>query len=286
MFSYLSLKKVFSKYINIIFALFISAICYNLFVYPTKMVYGGAGGIATIVSTCFNIPPSKFILFFSIIVLFISLFMLGIKKTSGSILATFVYPLFVELTSGLNSILNFEQIDLLLVALFIGVLSGITSGMIYKAGFSSGGVSLINQILSEKMRISISKCSFFSNFIIVLAGGIFYGFEMVLYAIIILFVNSIVINKVMLGISNNKNFYIFTSKCEEVKNYLLNEMKNDITEFKVISGYSNNTKDVIMTIVSTNCYYDLSNFIKSIDSDAFFVVTDIYEVAQRNKKNR
>ena len=271
-------KHLIKRYALLIVALFISAISYNLLIYPTKIVSGGTSGLSIIVEYLFQIPPSIFILTANVLILIISFVTLGVEKSSGSVISTFVYPLFVDLTSGITSILSIENNDMILISLFIGLISGWTSGLLYKVGFSGGGTSLVSQIIFEKLHIAVSKSYFAMNVIIVLLGGVYFGIENIMYAVIVLSVNSMVMDKILLGISKNKIFYIVTTKEQEVKNFLLNKIGHGITEFKVINGYSNKKGIMIMTAVPTKEYFKVSEGIKEIDNDAFFIVTDSYQL--------
>lgn len=272
-------KHLIKRYGYLILALFISAICYNLLIYPAKIVSGGANGLSIVVETAFGIPPATFILVFSTIILILSFLILEVEKSSGSVISTFVYPVFVELTSGITTIIDINNNDMLLISLFVGIINGWTSGIIYKMGFSNGGISLINQMLFEKLHFPLSKSTFFINMIIVVLGGIFYGVETILYAIIVLFISGIIIDRVLLGISNNKIFYIITTKEEEVKEYLLNEIGHGVTKFDVVKGYLNSKSQALMTVIPTKEYFKVSEGIKQIDKNAFFVVTDSYQMS-------
>jgi len=271
-------KHLIKRYGLLVLALFISAISYNLLVYPAKIVAGGSNGLSIIVESIFHITPSVFILIFYVVTLIIGLVTLGIEKVSGSLVATFVYPLFVDLTSGITSIITVSNSDMPLICLFVGIISGWTSGIVYKMGFSSGGTSIINQILFEKFKISISKSYFVANMIIVLLGSLVFGINNIMYAVIVLVITSIVIDKVIIGISKNKVFYIMTTKEKEVKEFLLNEIGHGITEFDVVSGYLNEKGKMIMTAIPTKDYFKASVGIKAIDENAFFIVTDSYQL--------
>lgn len=272
-------KHLLKRYSYLVLALFVSAICYNLLIYPAKIVAGGTNGLSILIESSFHISPSVFILIFSVVVLIISLLILGVEKTSGAFIATFIYPLFVDLTSGITSILAVSNSDMLLISLFVGLISGWSSGIIYKMGFSNGGLSLINQMLFEKFNISISKSNFFINMIIVIMGGLYFGIENILYAVIVLFISSMVIDRVLLGVSSNKIFYIITNKEEEVKNYILEEIGHGVTEFSVVSGYLSKEGHAIMAVVPTKEYFRVSEGIKQIDDNIFFVITDSYQMS-------
>ena len=97
-------------------------------------------------------------------------------------------------------------------------------------------------------------------------------------AVIFLYVSSVVIDKVLLGISCNKSFYIITDKEKEIKKYIIQELNSGATIFNVKSGKSDDDKCVLMATVSNELYYKATKKIKKIDKNAFFIVTDSYEV--------
>ena len=83
---------------------------------------------------------------------------------------------------------------------------------------------------------------------------------------------------VVLGTSDNKIFYIVTKKDEEVKEFILKYLNHGVTIFKGKGGYSKNNENVLMAVLPTKDYYRLKEGINEIDKDAFFIVTDSYEV--------
>lgn len=273
----ISKKNKTIRIIILILSLALSAVVYNLFLLPLKLVSGGSGGIATITNYVYDINPSLMILLVSTACVIISFIYLGVEKTKATILASAIYPLFVQLTSPIRD-LSPDSADKLLLVIFAGVLGGISSGLIYKVGYNGGGLAAISQILFEKLKISMSKTTFVINAIIVIVGAIFFGTTNALYAIIYLYICNIVTDKVLLGISNNKAFYIITSEEEKVKEYILKNLEHDVTIFDVKGGYKDENRKVILTVIPSRDYYKVTEGIKQIDKKVFFVVTDSYQV--------
>ena len=116
------------------------------------------------------------------------------------------------------------------------------------------------------------------NAIIVLTGTYFFGITNTLYAIIFLYIYNLITDKVLLGISNNKAFYIITNKEKEVKEYIIENLNHTVTTFDVKGGFLENKKHVMLTVIPSREYYRVTEGIKAIDKDAFFVVTDSYQV--------
>ena len=271
------MKTSISRIVFITLSLIISAFTYNLFLLPLSLVTGGTGGVATIIHYLYDFNPAIIIFIISIGCLIMSYMYLGIEKTSGSLLACIAYPLLVQLTSYIVKDINITT-DILLIVIFAGVLNGVSNGFMYKSGYSSGGLPIISQILFEKFKISIVKSSMTMNIIIVGIGAYFFGMNNILYAIIFLYINNLVLDKVLLGISSNKAFYIITDKNKEIKDYIIKELNHTVTIFEVKGGYLNHKKDIMFTVIPTRDYYKLTEGIKKIDHEVFFVVTDSYQV--------
>lgn len=99
-----------------------------------------------------------------------------------------------------------------------------------------------------------------------------------MYAIILLYISNLVLDKVLLGISNNKAFYIITSKEEQVSDYIINKLHHNVTIFDVKGGFLEKKRKVLLSVIPTREYFKVTEGIKLIDKDVFFVATDSYEV--------
>lgn len=259
-------------------SIILSAVIYNIFLLPLSLVTGGSSGIATITYYLFDIDPAIMILLISIATALIGLMYLGYRKTIGSIIASILYPLMVQLTLPLSHLLNPSEVDILLMVIFAGVLSGVANGLMYRTGYNMGGFSTISQILYEHKKISVAKSTLVLNVIVVLLGSFFFGATNALYAIILLYITSLVMDRVLLGISNNKAFYIITDKDAEVKEYVIKTLGHDTTTFEVKGGFLEKNRKVMLTVIPSREYYKVTEGIKAIDKDAFFLVTDSYQV--------
>ena len=271
-------KNWLSRSILIIISILISAVVYNLFLLPLSLVTGGTSGIATITHYLYDMDPALIILVLSLACCIFSFMYLGKERTAGTLLATILYPIMVKVTADFSTKFVLDTSDILLVVLFAGVLNGVANGLMYKSGYSNGGLPIISQILYEKYQISIAKTSMIMNIIIVCIGGFFFGTTNVLYAIIYLYINNIVMDRVLLGISTNKAFYIINKKEEEIKDYIINSLHHTVTTFNVKGGFLEDKRKVILTVIPSSEYYKLTEGIKEIDPEAFYVATDSYQV--------
>lgn len=279
-------KNFWSRIIIMTISIFFLALNYNLFLLANNLVTGGTSGLATIVNHLFGCDPAVFMLIFNCFLIFLSFIFLGSKSTGLTIIGSILYPLFVSMTKGLATFLG-EYIILdnfLLVVIISGCIYGFSNGFIYKTGFTTGGGDIIIQIISKYLKIPTGNASLFVNLIIISFGALVFGINKAIYAVLIIFINSNLVDKIMLGISDSKMFYIFTKKPEEVIDFIKG-MESGYTLMKTDGGYTKEKKNIIMCVIPTKDYYMFNNCIKKIDPSAFLIISDCYQVYGGHRKN-
>lgn len=271
-------KSSVKRHIQLVIGCLLIATSYNLFLVPNNIVAGGVAGFAIIINYLFNIDNSLVILIGSIILLILSYFLLGKEKTKATILGSLLFPICVNLTKNIGNIIDIDTNQLLLISVFGGVVYGFGAGLIYKAGFTTGGTDIINQILSKYLKISMGNSMLYCDGTIVLLTAFVFGPTQFMYSIIILYVISYMSDRVILGVSDSKAFYIVTEEEEKIKEYILKYLNHGVTVFNAKGGYAKENQKVLMCVLPTKDYYKLKEGIHEIDPHSFFVVTDAYEV--------
>lgn len=264
------------RYATLAIGLFLYAFAYNMFLKPNNIVAGDVDGIANIFKNL--IDPNLLITILCIFLLLISFPLLGVKTSMGSVIGTILFPIFVTLTSNIASYINIDSSDMFLIAIVAGVIRGIGYGLTFKMGFTTGGTDILNQIVAKYLHTSIGVAMIIVDGSIVIAGGFTYGFTKMFYALIVLYLLSILTDRIMLGISKSKAFYIITEEEEKVKDYIMNKLGHGVTIIPVKGGYTKEKQKMIMCVIPTREYYKLKEGISRIDKDSFFVITDSYEV--------
>jgi len=278
-------KNFWPRLLIMVFGVLLLAVTYNLFFLKYNLVTGGTSGLAIIINHIFDINPALFIFIAEIFLLTLSFFLLGTKQTGMTILGSLLYPLFISLTSGIcTTIADKVTYDsYIIITLISGFLYGIGCGLVYKMGYSTGGADIIMQILNKYLKISTGTASFITSIVVIVSGAFVFGINKAIYATIIVVIVSILVDKIMLGISNSKMFYIRTKKIEEVQDFI-KEMNTGYTIIKADGAYSKKKYDMIMCVLPTRDYYMFKNVIQKIDPDAFFIITDCYEVYGGQRK--
>ena len=275
--------SIIKRYLFLIIGTLIYATAYNLFFFKNNIVYGGASGISIITQKI--IDPSVMILILNVFFISLSLLFLGKEKTLDSVLGSILFPIFVKLTVNIGNYIQIDNDNLLLIAIIGGVVIGLASGIIFKSGFTTGGTDILNQIVSKYLKVSIGTSMLMTDGVIVLLGGFFFGWTRVLYALIVLYIINIMVDKVVIGISSNKAVYITTDEDDLICDYLLNELNVGITLIETRGGYTNKKDQIIMCVVPTSLYFELKSGITKIDSKAVILVTDAYQTSGIYTKN-
>ncbi len=274
-------KNFYIRSFFLIFGIALLTLDYNLFLLPNNLVIGGTSGLAILFKYLFNISPTIFIYISNFALIIFSYFFLGKQETKKNIVGSILYPVFISITAPLAKILlNYLHFDsMIIVVLLAGILCGIANGIIYKTGFTTGGSDILMKILNKYAKIPEGKSLFSINLIIMIFSALIFGANKFIYGLIILYLNSTFIDRILIGISDSKLFFIYTKKTEEVKKFILEDLKIGVTILNAKGGYSKEENDVLMCVVPTKDYYLFKETVLEIDHKAFFVINDCYEVA-------
>lgn len=275
-------KDLTKRYFLLALGCLTVAFAFNVFFNQYDIVCFGVSGLSIVFSK-FGIPNSLFILVANVFLLILSYFMLGTKKTKNAIVGSLLFPVFVWLTDFLVPYLNFDDVEILVIAIFGGVLAGLGYGLIYKSNFNTGGTDIICEIVAKYTKISLGKAMWVSDGLVVLSGLLVSSWEVILYGFMVLYLITFMIDKVVLGISQSKAFYIVTNRQEEVREFLLSIADAGVTLINARGGYSNHKETLLLGVVPTRQYFIVKEGLKAIDNDIFFLACDAYEVSSRRK---
>lgn len=261
-----------------IWGVLVYAIAFSIFFSPCNIVTGGTTGLSLVVREVFCIDASIFVFLSSFVLLVIGYFLLGKHSTIKTFFGVILLPIFMEFSGVFQSFFDMTKSSLFLTVFFGGIMMGLGNGMIIRSGFSVGGFQTLYQILYKYFGISIGKSTLWINGVLVIISGFFFGFSKSLYAIIGLYISSWVADKVMLETSISKTFFIVTEKEKEIGQYIVDNLGYGVTIMNARGGYSNDHKKILLCAIPTRQYYQLKEVIKNIDQDAFYLITDTYEI--------
>lgn len=277
-------KEELIKYLMIIIGTTITAMGINIFYSPYHLVTGGLSGLAIVVEYVskntlgFGVP-----LWLTNLLVNIPLFIIGIKLKGKSFAGKSIFAAgFLSLALWYTSYIPAVKADLLIAAVFGGVLVGVGIGLVLRASATTGGTDLLATIIKHYFRrLQISNVMLGIDSVIITVGLFVFGVEKAMYALISVFIISKVINSVLEGINYSKAVHIISTKSEEVSVALMKELNRGVTGINGTGMYTGGDKRILFVVCSKNQIVALQKVVTSIDDKAFITITDVREVVGR-----
>ena len=279
-------KNIGLKIFYFAFGLLISAFSFNLFFEPYNIVPTGSGGVAFLISyiTSYDVAIITFLI--NLVLLFIGFLFFGYSYSVKLLAVTIMYPVFLKATTLITNFIDLENTSLFLLMLIGGGLIGFSSAFIRRSGFNAGGFNVLYDIMNKYFYLSVGTSGLIINVLLIIGSIFIFGFSNAIYAVISLLVSSYVVDRFMIGVSNNKVFYIITDKPLEIRDYIVNNLHYSTTIVNARGGYTNKRRKMLMCVVPTIEYLKLKELVSMIDSKVFFLIVDVYDSSvKKNCKN-
>lgn len=262
----------------------ISAIAFNVFIMPNKLLSGGVSGISLILNYLFNWNTGLLIFVFNI-----PIFILGYKFVDRefvilSLIGTASLSFFIEAFSFLRGSLSGQ--DVLLSCIYGGVINGLGIGIVLRNRASQGGIDIIGVIIKKYFSMNIGTTSLIINTFIVIVSSFITNLNLAMYTLISMYVSSTVVDKVQQGFDRRKSVMIITNNEKLVADQIIKKLVRGVTYLDGEGAYTGNKKRVIYCIVSTNQLAKLKQIVREADPAAFITVSDTAEVMGQGFSSR
>lgn len=270
------LKNEMIKIIVVIVGALLNAVGLNLFLIPANVYASGFTGIAQLISSIIEEYTPLFISTGILLLLLnIPVAILGWLKVGKSFtLYSFFSVAATTFFLGLVPLHSFSD-DILLNAVFGGVMIAIGVGMTLKYGASTGGLDIIAMILSRMKDKPVGNYFFLFNSIIILTAGLLYGWEKALYTLVSLYVSTRVIDAIHTR-HEKLTAMVVTKKADTLKKAIHSKLVRGITMIPAKGAFTNEPKDMLIIVITRYELYDLEKIIKEEDPNAF---TNIVQTA-------
>lgn len=275
-----AIKEAF-RILCIIFAAVIYAFCINNFLHKAGLLAGGFTGLTLLIQQIFseflNIDIAFSLIYIPLnaVPAIISFKFIGKKFTLHSIL-------FIILSSILTDMIPKSNLtdDILLCAIFGGIVNGIAISICLLSNATSGGTDFISIFISERYGKDAWNYIFIGNVIILLCSGLLFGWTSAMYSIILQFATTMII-QALYRRYQKQTLFIITEKPKEVYEVIKNSTHHDGTLFKGTGLYQGKERNMIYSVVSSDEIRMVIYKIKEIDKNAFINVTKSEEVQGR-----
>lgn len=275
-----------TNFIFLLLAGAINAFGVTLFLFPVKLYDSGISGLSMLLD---QITPIYLTLSIFLLVFNVPIFIFGYKKegfafTIYSIFTVGIYSLFAFLITDVlpidvSLVSPLAGSDLLLCAIFGGVISGVGSGLTIRYGGAIDGIDVLSVIFAKRLGLTIGTFNMLFNLALYIACGIIIqSWILPLYSIVTYFVGSKTVDFVVEGIDRSKCAMIVTTKAEEITAALTNAFSSSGTIVEAKGGYSKEDKQIVYFIINHFQINKLKILVHEIDSKAFISVSDISDI--------
>ena len=267
--NYVELAK---KLVVVIIAGLLNAIGMNLFLTPAKVYASGFAGVSQLLSQVLadftSVHVSTGLLFglFNIPVVILAWKKVGKSFTLFSFLCVIFMTLFLEIIP-VTPVSN----DIILNAIFGGLISALGVGLALKWGASTGGLDIIAMILSKVKDKPVGTYFFLFNALIIIAAGYLYGWEKALYTLVTLYISSRIIDAIHTR-HVKLTALVVTKNGVDVRKAIHARLVRGITTIPATGAFTNENKEMLMIVITRYELYELERIIKKVDPGAFTTI--------------
>lgn len=268
-------RRIVLGFGGVLLGVAITAVGVSFFLIPAKVAAGGVSGLATVVYHLAGFPAGVTMLLLNVPLFFLSWRVLGSMFGARTLFGTVALSVFVDL---FNRWAVPITEDLLLAAIYGGVLSGIGLGIAFRCGGSTGGTDMAAQLLARFFPTSVGQALLFVDGAVILLAGAVFGLELAMYALIAVFLTTKTIDLVQEGQNYAKACLIISDHPEPIGQAIMEKLERGVTSLEGRGMYTRHGKEVLLVIVSRMEIAAIKRIVAEVDAKAFVVIYDVHEV--------
>lgn len=274
------MKKLITQILIIVGGLTVYAFGVALFILPMDMIAAGTTGMALVAQRLWGIPISTFVAVFNVLMFILGWLELGKQFALTTLVATFYYPFMLDRAMAIVGDMVITT-DPMLSAVFAGLMIGFALGIVIRAGASTGGMDIPPLVLKKRMGIPVSVSMYAFDFAVLVAQMAFGDRERILYALIMVMIYTMVLDKVLMMGVKQTQVKIISGHYEEISRAIQDKMDRGTTLIYVEGGRTKKPSKAVLSVVSGRELTKLNDLVMQIDSQAFMIVNQVGEVRGR-----
>ena len=255
---------------------FIAALGYVVFQVPHHIVAGGLSGVSIIVNHFTGWPVGLFFWLMNVPLLILGFLELGRWRFLWrTLIAATIFSLGTDLLLSILPALTPQwplTDDMLLNTIYGGILGGIGLGMVYRAGGTTGGTSILGRVLQKRTGRPLSEVYFYSDGIIILTSALVFGWEIALYGFLMLFIGGMASDYTLEGPSRTRTASIITNKPKEVAQAINSKLDRGTSHWAITGGYTGKQHTLVYCTITRPQVQELKRLIAEVDEDAFVTI--------------
>ena len=255
----------------------IFALSVGLFILPERILTGGVAGITSLLIGFIPISEDILTIILNTFLFVLGSVLLGKEFFLNTLIYSVSYPFALLFVTRL---LPEYHVDPLLASLYGGLMGGVSMGIMFRNGGSSGGTDALALIAEKYFNVKVSNAIMFMDSITVMAGLYIYGLNSVLIGLISVFLTSIALERTMsiYGGVQAKKFEIISDKYEEIAKDVHVILERGSTVLDITGGYTGNKKKMLLVIVSDDQYSAVKDIIDKHDPTAFVIISEAKDI--------
>ncbi len=266
-------RRVVWDYIQISIGTVITAVGINGFYVPNRISDGGVSGLGIILFYVAHVPLWVTLLLVNLPLLWLSHKLWGGRVGSRTVYGTLMLSLAVALIH-LHALTH----NVLLAAVYGGVLSGVGLGLVFRSRGTTGGTDVVARFLSHWSPVSMGQGMMLIDFFIIAGFGFVFNPTLAMFSLIALFISSRAIDVVQEGVSYARAFTIVSAKADVVAQKILDTMNRGVTRMGATGEYTGEQRPILYVVVTRSEVTTLKDLIYEVDREAFVVVGTVHEV--------
>lgn len=257
----------------------LDAVSVKMFTAPNHIVSGGVTGLSVVCNYLFHTPIGAIAFLINIPIFLWAIVEIGYKLVAKTFVATLLSSLAIDLV---GYVVPPYEGNLMLAAIFGGVLEGVGLALVFTRGGTTGGTDLVARLLGRRFRhLSMGKLMLGVDFVIIsIAALAFQSIESALYALITIFVSTRLIDTILYGtdMGNGKMLFIISEKNEEIAQRILIELDRGVTALKSRGLYSGREGEMLLCAVRRYEVSKVYDIVHMLDPNAFVIVGEAGEI--------
>ena len=270
-------KSITRSIVAMLLGNFAVAAAVIIFIAPQGIILGGSTGIALALTHYISFPLSATVFVINMLFFVTGLICLGKKFALTTIANSILYPLAMSLLEQLPIAGKPVTDNIMLAAVFGGVLMGGGIGLLLRAGGSSGGPDIPALILNKHFHLNVSVLLYVIDGLVLCSQAFFSSMEQILYGIFVLALFTMTMNRIMLMGKSQIQLFIISDESEIIRQQILAEDAG-ATMFYVEKAFTGRQGKCIMCVIPRRKLYPITQLISATDPDAFFTISEVNEV--------
>ena len=276
---------IIKDYLIITLGIFIAAVAVYFFLVPSGVTVGSASGFGVVLSYFIPLPLSVITFVINLVLLIVGFILIGrdfgIKTVYSSLSLSGFIAIFEVIFPNQGPIMGDQFVDMICYLFVIAI----GQAILFKCNASSGGLDIVGKIINKFFHIELGQAISIAGLCVAMMSIFIPGAkaDSVVLSLLGTYLSGIILDHFIFGLNIKKRVCILSEKEEEIKEFILKNLRSGATIYEAIGAYDNVKRKEILAIVDKSEYSKVMNFVSKVDPNAFVTIININEVVYRPK---